>query len=77
MSRLLGSIVRKGVNLKEHHRHGGKDCELNFVLRVELSSVSPTTFPSSGLYGDLLYFCNVCWLSRGEMLQRMYILREK
>ena len=25
-------------------------------------------------YADLLYFCDVCWLSRGRMLQRFYEL---
>jgi hypothetical protein len=27
-------------------------------------------------YGDLLYFCDVRWLSRGAMLERVYALRE-
>ena len=69
----------KGINLKEHHRHSGKDCELYFVPRVEPSSISPTTLTNRGLYGDLLYFCNVHWLSRGKMLRREYIglMREK
>ena len=69
--------MRKGVNLKEHHRHSGKGRELYFVPRIEPSSISPTTLTNSGLYGDLLYFCNVRWLSRGEMLRRVYILKEK
>ena len=32
---------------------------------------------TENLYEDLLYFCNVCWLSRGDMLQRVRILREE
>ena len=28
-------------------------------------------------FGDLTYFCNVQWLSRGKMLQRFYALREE
>ena len=69
--------MRKGVNFKEDHRHSGKGCELYFVQRVEPSSISPTTFTNSGLYRNLLYFCNERWLSRGEMLRIMYISREK
>ena len=66
-----------GINLKEHHRHSGKGCELYFVLRVAPLSVLPATYTNSSLYGDLLYFCNVRWLGQGEMLQRVYILRER
>ena len=73
----LESIVRKGINLKERHRHNGKGCELYNVLRFEPSSISPTTFTNRSLYEDLLYFCNVRWVGRGEILQRVYILREK
>ena len=69
--------MRKAVNLKEHHRHSGKSRELYFVAMVEPSSIWPTTFTNSGLYRDLLYFCNVRWLSRGKMLRGVYILREK
>ena len=69
--------MRKGINLKERHRHSGKDCELYFVPRVEPSSISPTTFTNSDLYGDLLYFCNVRWLTRSKMLRRVHILRGK
>ena len=28
-------------------------------------------------YGDLLYFCNVRWLSQGAMLDRVYVLRNE
>ena len=69
--------MRKGINLKERHRHSGKGCELYFFPRVEPSSISPTTLTTSGLYGDLFFFCNLHWLSRGEMLRRVYILRKK
>ena len=65
--------MRKGINLKERQRHSGKGCELYFVPRVEPSSIS-TIFTISGSYLDLLYFCNVRWLSRGEMLRRVYTL---
>ena len=74
---LSGSMVRRGINLIERHGHSGKRCELYFVPRVEPSSISPTTFTKSGLYGDFLYVCNVCWLSRGEMQRKVYILREE
>ena len=67
----------KGIHLKERHRHSGKGCELYFVPRVEPSSISPTTFTKRDLYRDLLYFCNILWLSRDEMLRRVHILREK
>ena len=62
---------------KKRHKHSGKGCKLYFFPRVEPSLISPTTFTNSGLYGDLLYFCNVRWLGRGEMLPRVYTLREK
>ena len=55
--------MRKGIDLKERHRRSGKGCELYFVHGVEPSSTSLTTFTNSGLYGDLLYFCDVHWLS--------------
>ena len=61
----------KGIHLKECHRPSGKSCELYFVPRVETLSILPTTFTKRDLYRDLLYF------SRHEMLQRVYILREK
>ena len=69
--------MRKGITLKKRHRHSGKSCKLYFVPRVEPSPISPTTFTNRDLYGNLLYFCNVRWLSRGEMLRTVNILREK
>ena len=70
--------MRKDIKLKKRHKYSGKVCEFYFVSRVvEPLSISPTIFTNRGLYGDLLYFCNVRWLSRGEMLRRVYILREK
>ena len=39
-----GSIVRKDIKLKEHHEHSGDGYEHYFVSRVELLSISPTTF---------------------------------
>ena len=69
--------MRKGIHLQERHRHSGKGYELYFVPRVEPSSISPTTFTKKDLYRDLLYFCGIRWLSRGEMLRGVYILREK
>ena len=69
--------MRKGNHLQERHRHSGKGYELCFVPRVEPSSISPTTFTKKDLYRDLLYFCGIRWLSRGEMLRGVYILREK
>ena len=70
--------MRKGIKFKERRRRrpSGKNCELYFVRRVELSPISPTTLTNRDSYGNLLYFCNVRWLSRGEMLRRVYILRE-
>ena len=47
---------------------------VNFILFRGLIS---TIFTNSGSYGDLLYFCNVRWLSRDEMLRRVHTLREK
>ena len=35
--------MRKDIKLKERHEHSGEGCELYFVSRVELSSISPTT----------------------------------
>ena len=59
--------MRKGIYLKERHRHSGKDCELYFVPKVEPWSISPTTFTKRDLYQDLIYFCGIRWLSQGEM----------
>ena len=77
MSHSSGSIVRKGIHLKERYRHSGKGCELYFAPRVEPSSISPITFTKRDLYRDLLYFCGIRWLSRGEMLRGVNTLREK
>ena len=54
-----------------------KGCELYFVPRVEPSSISPITFTKRDFYRDLLYFCGIRWLSRGEILRGVYTLREK
>ena len=69
--------MRNGINLKERFRHSDKGCELYFAPRDESSSISPPAFTNSGLYRDLLYFCNVHRLNRGEILRRVYILRKK
>ena len=44
MSDLSESIVRKDIKLEERYEHCDKGCELYFVLRVEPSSILPTTF---------------------------------
>ena len=36
--------MRKDIKLKEPHEHSGEGSELYFVSRVELLSISPTTF---------------------------------
>ena len=79
MSHLSESLVRKDIKLKERHEHSGEGRELYLVSRVELSSISSTTIllQTENLYEDFIYFCNVCWLSQGDMLQRVHILREE
>ena len=32
---------------------------------------------TENLYGGLFYFCNIRWLSRGDILQRVYLFREE
>ena len=52
---------------------------VNFVLSRRLSrrQFHQLLLETENLYGDLLYFCNVRWLSGGNMLQRMNILKEE
>ena len=66
----------KGIHFKERHRHSGKG--VNFILFRGLNhrQFRQLLFTSSDLYRDLLYFCNIRWLSRDEMLRRVYILRK-
>ena len=52
---------------------------VNFILSQGLNHCQfrQLLLEAESQYGDLLYFCNVCWLSRGDMLQRVYMLREE
>ena len=52
---------------------------VNFILSRGLNyrQFRQLLLETESQYGDLLYFCNVCWLSRGDMLQRVYRLREE
>ena len=51
---------------------------VNFILLQGLNhcQFQQLLLEAESQYGDLLYFCNVRWLSRGDMLQRVYRLRE-
>ena len=52
---------------------------VNFILSRGLNhrQFRQLLLEAESQYGDLLYFCNVRWLSRGDMLQRVYRLREE
>ena len=52
---------------------------VNFILSRELNhrQFRQLLIEAESQYGDLLYFCNIRWLSRGDMLQRVYRLREE
>jgi len=52
---------------------------VNFILSRGLNHrpFRQLLLEAESQYGDLLYFCNVRWLSRGDMLQRVYRLREE
>ena len=52
---------------------------VNFILSRGLNyrQFRPLLLQTENLYEDLLYFCNVCWLSGGDMPQRVHILREQ
>ena len=52
---------------------------VNFILsrRLNHHQFRQLLLEAESQYGDLLYFCNVRWLSRGDMLQRVYRLREE
>ena len=52
---------------------------VNFILSRGLNrrQFRQLLLETESQYGDLLYFCNVYWLSRGDMLQRVYRLREE
>ena len=52
---------------------------VNFILFRGLNhhQVCRLFFQTETLYEDLLYFYNVCWLNRGDMLQRVHMLREE
>ena len=52
---------------------------VNFILSRGLNhrQFRQLLLEAESQYGDLLYLCNVRWLSRGDMLQRVCRLREK
>ena len=52
---------------------------VNLILSRELNHRQLKQFLvlTQAEFGDLTYFCNVRWLSRGKMLQRFYALREE
>ena len=52
---------------------------VNFILLRGLNHCQfrQLLLETESQYGDLLYFCNVRWLSRGDMLQRVYRLKEE
>ena len=52
---------------------------VNFILSRGLNhrQFRQLLLEAESQYGDLLHFCNVHWLSRGDMLQRVYRFREE
>ena len=52
---------------------------VNFILSRGLNhcQFQLLLLEAESQYGDLLYFCNVRWLSRGDMLQRVYRFRKE
>ena len=52
---------------------------VNFILSQGLNhrQFQQLLLEVESQYGNLLYFCNVHWLSRGDMLHRVYRLREE
>lgn len=57
-------IVVKTVNLILSH--GLNHCQFKQFLR-----------DTEAEYGDLAYFCNVCWFSQGSMRKRVLALHKK
>jgi hypothetical protein len=51
---------------------------VNFVRSKGLNHIDFQSFLSEtgAEYGDVIYFSDVCWLSRGKMLKRVFNLRE-
>ena len=70
--------MRKDTKLKEKVMNIAMKV-VNYMLSRGLNycQFRQLLLQTENLYEDLLYFCNVCWLSRGDMLQRVHILREE
>ncbi|XP_029656044.1 general transcription factor II-I repeat domain-containing protein 2-like [Octopus sinensis] len=70
------ALVAKSVRLRE--TMDAVVNAVNFILSRGLNHRQFRQFliDTEAEYGDLLYFCNVRWLSRGSMLKRFFHIRE-
>ena len=71
------SIGAKVTSLKHVMDIVGKT--VNFILSQGLNhcQFQELLLEAESRFGGLLYFGNVCWLSQGDMLQRICRLKEK
>ena len=69
--------MRQDNKLEECDRHSGESCEYDFFHKLNHRQFRNLLLEAENQYGDILYFCDVRWLSRGAILARVYELRNE
>ena len=71
------ALCAKTTNLKNGMDTVVKAVNMILSHQVNHQQFRQVLLEAENQYGDILYFCNVCWPSRGAMLARVYELRNE